>query len=144
MTNMTHEEALVILEPFYNLFRTEKRDWDKAFASLHDDWRAYYSNDGYRDKAATRVFLSNFFELIPDINVEIKQLAIEGDVIAVRSELTGTPKDFFMVPHSGKSFRIMTIDFNRVKDGKLIELYHAEDWASAIEQLRVNEDKPGN
>jgi steroid delta-isomerase-like uncharacterized protein len=115
-------------------------------ASLADDWKAYYNNNEYRTKEETREFLQKFFEEIPDINVDIKQIAVEGDIITVRSEMTGTPKgDFLGVPHSGRSFRIMTIDFNRVKDGKLIELYHVESWTTAIEQLRgISEDQIGH
>ncbi len=132
---MTNEEALSILEPFYNLFRAQKRDWNKALESLDDSWKAYYSNNEYRDKNDTQQCLQGFFDLIPDINVEIKQISVDNDVIAVRSELTGTPKGDFLVPYTGRSFKIMTVDFNRVKDGKLVELYHSEDWETARQQL---------
>ena len=42
---------------------------------------------------------------------------------------------FFGVPHSGRSFKIMTIDIHTVKDGKLVTAHHVEDWASALRQL---------
>lgn len=137
MSKITHEQALAIIEPFYNLFRADKRDWEKGFDSLADDWRSYDGNDTYRNKEETRAFLEGFFAAVPDINVENIQVIVEGDWIAVRSELTGTPSgEFFGVPHSGRKFRIMAIDFNRHKDGKLVELYHCEHWALAVTQLR--------
>jgi len=137
MSKITHDHALKIIEPFYNLFRADKRDWDKGFASLDDGWKSWDGNDTFRTKAETRPFLEGLFGIVPDINVVNLQLAIEGDWICVRSELTGTPaKDFFGVPPSGKKFHIMAVDFNRFEGDKLMELYHCENWAIAIGQLR--------
>jgi len=134
-TKMTKEEAMAIIEPFYNLFRANKRDWDKAMSILSDDWRAYYTNTEYRSRTDTRPYLQGLFDLVPDINVDIKQIIIDGDSIAVRSELSGTPNADFLVPYSGNYFSIMTIDINIIKDGKIDRLYHAEDWGTAIKQL---------
>lgn len=137
---MTHEEALAIIEPFYDLFRSSKRDWDKALAVLDDDWKGYYTNEKYRDKKETRPFLQGLFDLVPDIDVKILKHYVDGDVVCARCELSGTPNRAFMTPsHTGKSFSIMTIDIHRIKDGKIIELHHAEDWMTAIEQLKADE-----
>ncbi len=139
MNNLTKEQALTIIEPFYNLFRSDKRDWDKAIAILDDGWKAYYTNTDYRTIADTREYIQGLFELVPDIQVKILDLIIDGETIAVRSELSGTPKADFLVPYSGKKFSIMTIDINKTKDGKIMELYHAEDWGTAIKQLSGQE-----
>jgi predicted ester cyclase len=139
MANLTKDQALTIIEPFYNLFRSDKRDWDKAIAILDDGWKAYYTNTDYRTVADTREYIQGLFELVPDIQVKILDLIIDGETIAVRSELSGTPKADFLVPYSGKKFSIMTIDINKTKDGKIMELYHAEDWGTAIKQLSGQE-----
>lgn len=139
MNRLTKEQAMAILEPFYNLFRADKRDWDKALAILDEDWKAYYTNTAYRTRSETQDYIQGLFDLVPDIQVEIKDLIIGEDSIAVRSELSGTPKADFMVPYSGRKFSIMTIDINRIKDGKIMELYHAEDWGTAIKQLSGQE-----
>lgn len=139
MNNLTKEQALTIIEPFYNLFRSDKRDWDKAIAILDDGWKAYYTNTDYRTIADTREYIQGLFELVPDIQVKILDLIIDGETIAVRSELSGTPKADFLVPYSGKKFSIMTIDINKTKDGKIMELFHAEDWGTAIKQLSGQE-----
>lgn len=137
MAKITHQEALAIIEPFYNLFRPNKRDWEKGMGSLVDDWKSYDGNTTFRTKAETRPFLEGLFSAVPNINVVNLQVTVEDDWIAVRSELTGTPSgDFFGVPHSGRSFHIMAVDFNRFKDGKLVELFHCENWAIAVSQLR--------
>jgi predicted ester cyclase len=45
--------------------------------------------------------------------------------------------DLFGVPHTGKSFRMMAIDIQTVKDGKISKTYHMENWPSALGQLRA-------
>ncbi|MEN3306210.1 MAG: hypothetical protein V7603_2412 [Micromonosporaceae bacterium] len=133
---MDQTEARSLIGPFYDLFRSDRRDWDKGFGVLADDWKSYYTNDLYRTKADTRPYIEGLFEVVPDMNVEIRQVAVDGPVIAVRSELSGTPKTDFMVPYSGNSFSIMTIDLHQVgADGRIATLHHLEDWGTAIKQL---------
>jgi predicted ester cyclase len=132
---MDHTEARAVIEPFYALFRANERDWEKGLAALDDDWKGYYTNGECRTKADTRPYLEGLFGMVPDINVKILQVTADGDVISVRSELSGTPNTDFMVPHSGKTFSIMTIDLHTVRNGKITSLYHLEDWGTAIKQL---------
>lgn len=134
---MDHTEARSLIEPFYNLFSHKRRDWDGGFAVLADDWRSYYTNTLYRTKADTRPYIEGLFDIVPDINVEMLQMTVDGSTIAVRSELSGTPRTDFMVPYTGRSFSIMTIDLHEVgADGRLATLYHLEDWGTAIRQLQ--------
>ncbi len=132
---LTKEKAMIITEPFYNLFRAGKRDWDVGFDSMADDWKAYYTNTEFRNKTETRNFLKGFFDLIPDINVEIKHVLVDEDFAIFRTELSGTPKGDWVVPYTGRSFHVMDLDIHRIKDGKLIELYHVEDWFLGVNQL---------
>jgi hypothetical protein len=44
--------------------------------------------------------------------------------------------ELFGVPHGGKSFRIMAVDIQTIRDGKIAKTYHLENWLSAIGQLR--------
>jgi predicted ester cyclase len=132
-----HAEAERLIEPFYDLFRSKRRDWDAGFAVLSDDWRSYYTNGRYRSKSETRPYIEGLFDLVPDINVEIQHLSVDGIYVAVRSELSGTPAADFMVPHTGRSFSIMTIDVHEIGgDGLLSVLHHLEDWGTAIRQLQ--------
>jgi len=56
----------------------------------------------------------------------------------VRSKATGAPNgDFMGLPTNGtKSFDIVTIDIHKVADGKILEVNHLEDWATAMKQLK--------
>jgi predicted ester cyclase len=43
----------------------------------------------------------------------------------VRDEVTGTlAGELFGVPHTGMSFRIMAIDIQTIRDGKIAKTYH--------------------
>ena len=69
---------------------------------------------------------------------DIKEVLVAGDRVVVRGEVTGTPAGaLFGAPHTGKSFRMMTIDIQTIKDGKIAKTYHIENWLSALGQLRA-------
>lgn len=49
----------------------------------------------------------------------------------------GTPAgELFGVPHTGKSFKIMAIDIQTIKDGKIAQTFHMENWLSALGRHR--------
>jgi predicted ester cyclase len=79
-----------------------------------------------------------FWKLIPDLVWEPQDIAHDGNKYVVRSLVSGTPKGEFMgMPTDGsKSFKIMSIDFHIVIDGKLSSVHHLEDWGTAIKQLK--------
>jgi predicted ester cyclase len=82
--------------------------------------------------------VSNFASTIPDTKFEIREVLVAGDRGIVGGEVTGTPSgELFGVPHSGNSFRIMAVDIQTIRDGKIAKTYHMENWLSAIGQLRA-------
>jgi ketosteroid isomerase-like protein len=73
---------------------------------------------------------------IPDLKWEIKDIVVAGNQVTVRGEATGTPAGEFMgAPHTGKSFKLMSIDVHTIEGGKIARSYHVEDWLSAVRQL---------
>ena len=81
-----------------------------------------------------------FWKLVPDLKWEIQEMLQEGNKVVVRSLASGTPTGNFMgVPADGsKSFKIMTIDIHTVGNGQVVEVYHIEDWPTAMQQLAAN------
>ena len=79
-----------------------------------------------------------FWKLIPDLKWEPQDMVNDGNKYVVRSLVSGTPNgDFMGLPTDGtKSFKIMSIDFHTVIDGKLISVHHLEDWGTAMKQLK--------
>jgi predicted ester cyclase len=75
---------------------------------------------------------------IPDMEFDIKEVLVAGDRVVVRGEVTGTPAgELFGVPHTGKSFRMMAIDIQTIRDGKIAKTFHMENWLGALGQLRA-------
>ncbi len=73
---------------------------------------------------------------VPDLKWEIKEILVSGNQVTVRGEATGTPAGEFMgAPHSGKSFKLMSIDVHTLEGGKMVRSYHIEDWLGAVRQL---------
>lgn len=135
---VTAENARQIISPFYDFLSNPQSESHaiKARQSFHTDWHSYYSNTGFKTLNETIESIQYFGDLIPDLRWEIKEINVSGNSVTVRGEATGTPSgDFFGVPHSGKSFRIMSIDVHTIEDGKVKQSYHIEDWAGAIKQL---------
>ena len=82
--------------------------------------------------------VGSFSTSIPDMKFDIKEVLVAGDRVVVRGEVTGTPAGaLFGAAHTGKSFRMMTIDIQTIKDGKIAKTYHIENWLSALGQLRA-------
>jgi len=73
---------------------------------------------------------------VPDLRWEIKDIVVSGNQVVVRGEATGTPYgDFLGAPHTGKAFKIMSIDIHTIESGKIVRSYHVEDWLGAVAQL---------
>lgn len=83
--------------------------------------------------------LEHFWKLVPDMRWEIQEVLTEGNRFVVRSVASGSPQGAFMglETDGGKSFRIDTIDIHTAVDGRVAEVYHLEDWATAMRQLRA-------
>jgi predicted ester cyclase len=67
---------------------------------------------------------------------QLTEMFVAGDRVIVRGEVSGTPAGaLFGAPHTGKSFKVMSIDIQTVKDGKMVKTYHLENWLAALGQL---------
>jgi predicted ester cyclase len=82
--------------------------------------------------------VGNFSNSIPDMKFDIEDVLVAGDRVVVRGEVTGTPAgELFGVPHTGRSFSIMAVDIQTIRDGKIAKTYHMENWLSALNRLRA-------
>ncbi len=135
---MTHEQARRVVAPFYDMLNKPATKDLKALgeSAIAPQWRSYAGETNFKGREEFIAQVGGFGKAIPDLAWDIKEVLVDGNRIIVRSEASGTPSGpFFGVPHGGKSFKIMTIDIHTVKDGKLVEAHHVEDWAGAIRQL---------
>jgi predicted ester cyclase len=139
---MTEREAHAVIAPWYALFNVATRGDVRAVqeAVLTEDYEScsgYLAGECWGRETSIEV-VSNFANTIPDMTFEIKQMLVAGDRIIVRGEVRGTPAgELFGVPHTGKSFRVMAVDIQTIRGGKIAHTFHMENWLSAVRQLRA-------
>jgi ketosteroid isomerase-like protein len=142
MTSLTEEQARAVIAPWYSLFNVASRGdvraiQEQVLTADYESCAGYLPGECWGRETSVKV-VSNFSNTIPDMKFDIKEVLVAGDRVIVRGEVTGTPSgELFGVPHSGKSFRIMAVDIQTIKDGKIAKTFHMENWLSAIGQLRA-------
>ncbi|MGH8693596.1 MAG: ester cyclase, partial [Burkholderiales bacterium] len=79
-----------------------------------------------------------FWQLIPDLKWEPVDKIVEGNKTVIRAVATGSPVgDFMGIACDGsKAFRIDTIDIHEIVGGRIAKIWHLEDWATAMRQLK--------
>ena len=140
--SLTEAQARAVIAPWYNLFNQPvqgdmKTLQEQILTADYESCWGYLPGECWGRDASIKV-VGGFAKSIPDMKFAIKEVLVAGDRVIVRGEVTGTPAgDLFGVPHTGKSFRIMAIDIQTIRDGKIARTYHLENWLSALGQLRA-------
>ena len=138
---LTEAQARAAIAPWYQLFNQPvqgdmKTLQEQILTADYESCWGYLPGDCWGRETSIKV-VGGFAKSIPDMKFDIKEILVAGDRVVVRGEVTGTPAgDLFGVPHTGKSFRIMAIDIQTIRDGKIARTYHLENWLSALRQLR--------
>ena len=139
---LTETQARAVIAPWYGLFNVATRGdvkttQQQVLTADYETCAGYLPGECWdRDTSIKRV--TSFATSIPDLKFDIKEVLVAGDRVIVRGEVSGTPAgDLFGVPHTGKSFRIMAVDIQTIKDGRIAKTFHMENWLSAIGQLRA-------
>src|ERR1044072_3370398 len=139
---LTEPKAREIIAPWYILFNVATRGDVKAIEEQvltadYESCSGYLPSECWGRDTSIKV-VSNFSNSIPDMKFDIKEVLVAGDRVVVRGEVTGTPAgELFGVPHTGKSFRMMAIDIQTIRDGRIAKTFHMENWLSALGQLRA-------
>jgi len=140
--SLTEAQARAVIAPWYGLFNQPvqgdmKTLQEQILTSDYESCWGYLAGECWGRDASIKV-VGGFAKSIPDMKFDIKEVLVAGDRVIVRGEVTGTPAgDLFGVPRGGKSFRIMAIDIQTIRDGKIARTYHLENWLSALGQLRA-------
>jgi steroid delta-isomerase-like uncharacterized protein len=85
---------------------------------------------GFKQKVA-------FFRAIfPDLEEDLRDVIASGDTVATRWVLTGSQRrDFMGVPASGQAIRVEGMNFYRLKDGRVTDIWTQFDGVALIRQL---------
>ena len=142
---LTEAQARALIAPWYSLFNQPVQS--DVVKTVHEQLLApdYQSCWGVlpgecwgRDQSMKVV--GSFAKSIPDMRFDIKEVLVAGNRVIVRGEVSGTPSgELFGVPHTGRSFRIIALDIQTIKDGRIAQTYHLENWLSALGQLRAKQ-----
>ena len=135
---LSAEAARASVAPFYKAlnaeFANDSPELIKQTAA--PQWVSCRGNDICNTRDEVIAGVGQRLKSIPDLKWEIKEILVSGNQVTVRGEATGTPAGEFMgAPHSGKSFKLMSIDVHTLEDGKMVRSYHIEDWLGAVRQL---------
>lgn len=131
-----------IVEAFYTRLINPSGAQDKMAEAQRLLAPDFQSIGDYSGKAKSREELAGqlagFAKFMPDLNWKIEEILECGNRYVVRSRASGTPKGpLFGVDGKGKSFTLMSIDIHEVVGGKIVRVFHVEDWAGALRQLQA-------
>lgn len=134
---MNTEQMKELVKGVYNALNSKGTAKLEDLNFMADDFKSIPQPFTGAGKQGWLAALPIYAQLMPDLKLEIQEMLVEGNKVVVRCKCTGTPKgDFFGVPADGtKSFEIITIDIHTIEHGKLVQTYHCEDWARAMQQV---------
>ena len=135
---LSAEAARAAVAPFYKALNAEnaKDVPELVKQSTTSEWVSCRTNEicNTRDEVIGGIGMR--LKGVPDLKWEIKDVLVSGNQVTVRGEATGTPAGEFMgAPHTGKSFKLMSIDVHTLEGGKMVRSYHIEVWLGAVRQL---------
>jgi predicted ester cyclase len=132
------EAARDSVAPFYKALNAEFAEDSPELIkqSTAPQWTSCRGNDICNSRDEVIAGIGQRLKSVPDLKWEIKEILVSGNQVTVRGEATGTPAGEFMgAPHSGKSFKLMSIDIHTLEGGKMVRSYHVEDWLGAVRQI---------
>ncbi|HTG07181.1 MAG TPA: ester cyclase [Bradyrhizobium sp.] len=135
---LSAETARASVAPFYKALNAEFANDSPELIrqATAPQWVSCRGNDICNTRDEVIAGIGQRLKSVPDLKWEIKEVLVSGNQVTVRGEATGTPAGEFMgAPHTGKSFKLMSIDVHTLESGKMVRSYHIEDWLGAVRQL---------
>ena len=85
---------------------------------------------GFKDKVAGVV--AGF----PDLEEDLQDIVASGDTVATRWVITGSLQQEFMgIPASGQTIKVEGMNFYRLKDGRVTDIWTQFDGVAMMQQL---------
>lgn len=138
---MSAESARAAVAPFYKALNAEFSNDSAELIrqATAPDWVSCRGNDVCNSRDEVIAGVAARLKSVPDLKWQIKDVIVSGNQVTVRGEATGTPTaEFFGAPHTGKSFKVMSIDVHTLDGGRMVRSWHIEDWLGAVRQLGAN------
>ena len=85
---------------------------------------------GFKEKVAF------FRALFPDLEEDLQDIIASGDTVATRWVITGSlQQDFMGIPATGQAIRVEGMNFYRLKDGRVTDIWTQFDGTAMMQQL---------
>jgi steroid delta-isomerase-like uncharacterized protein len=85
---------------------------------------------GFKQKVA------DFRAIFPDLEYELQDIVASGHTVATRWVVSGSLQQEFMgIPASGQTIRVEGMNFYRLKDGRVIDVWTQFDGVAMMQQL---------
>jgi steroid delta-isomerase-like uncharacterized protein len=85
---------------------------------------------GFKQKVA------GYTALFPDLEEDLQDIIASGDTVATRWVVTGSLQQQFMgIPPAGQPIRVEGMNFYRLKDGRVTDVWAQSDALGTMQQL---------
>jgi steroid delta-isomerase-like uncharacterized protein len=85
---------------------------------------------GFKQKVA------GFKAMFPDLKEDLQDIVGSGDTVATRWVVTGSLQEEFMgIPASGQAIRVEGMNFYRLKNGRVTDIWTQFDGGALMQQL---------
>jgi steroid delta-isomerase-like uncharacterized protein len=82
--------------------------------------------------------VTDFKTMFPDLEESLHDIIASGDTVATRWVVTGSLQQEFMgIPASGQAIRVEGMNFYRLKDGRVTDIWTQFDGVALMQQLRA-------
>ena len=115
--------------------------WDTGNLALADEvLAADFVDHAHPEQApgpeSVKQAVVNFRTSFPDVQVTLGHLLCEGDIVAFRAIVRGTHRAAFGgFPPTGKQIVFQGMDFIRIADGKMAELWNCQQSLEFVLQM---------
>jgi steroid delta-isomerase-like uncharacterized protein len=85
---------------------------------------------GFKHKVAS------YCALFPDLEEDLQDIIASGDTVATRWVVTGTlQQEFMRIPANGQAMRVEGMNFYRLKNGRVTDVWAQSDALGMMQQL---------
>ena len=85
---------------------------------------------GFKQKVA------DFKAISPDLEEDLQDVIASGDIVATRWVVTGSQqREFIGVPATGQTIRVEGMNFYRLKNGRVTDIWTQFDGVAMMQQL---------
>jgi len=134
---MSYEPRSIVLRWFEEVWNQGREETiDELFARDGVALGLGMGDTPVHGPAAFKVFWRNMRGALPDVEIKVEDIVIEGDKVVVRVTLEGTHRgDGLGVAPTGRRIRIAGIVLVEFADGKIVRGWNSWDQLGLLHQL---------